>query len=322
VDRHLAAPRQDDPPAAATGSPLHVRTGLPLFPLMLLGASLAGCATASLDLAAEQPDRPWQPTTTASGELVPGKPSATANTASRLTTGRQPIRRWRRSHRQRRSIRRILHTARADRHGRIGEPITRVAWNDARNAALAAGIAKSSYLPQISASALGGYQNGHGSVSGALGSVGTNSSGHGGVGVLSLQWLLFDFGERAGIVEAAEQTSLAANIAFTAAHQRIIHDVSVAFYRYQARARGTVQQAMENADAVLAAAKSRFQRGIGTVVEVAQATQNRAQTNLAMVRRGRGDRCLPGAGHRDRHLAIVEAAHRRDASPSVVAGVA
>lgn len=121
------------------------------------------------------------------------------------------------------------------------------------------------------------------------------------MGVLSLQWLLFDFGERAGIVEAAEQTSLAANIAFTAAHQRIIHDVSVAFYRYQAaRTRaGTVQQAMENADAVLAAAKSRFQRGIGTVVEVAQATQNRAQTNLAMVQ-ARG-------AETDAYLALVTA---------------
>jgi len=40
---------------------------------------------------------------------------------------------------------------------------------------------------------------------------------------------------------------------------------------------------MDNADAVLDAAKSRYQRGIGTVVEVAQATQNRAQTKLAMV---------------------------------------
>ncbi|ABF11377.1 TolC family protein [Cupriavidus metallidurans] len=278
------------------------RTGLPIFPLMLLGASLAGCATASLDLAPEQPDRPWQPTTTASGELVPGKPSATANTG-KPADYRLPANS---------ALASITPPAALDPAypytlpelidmAESANPITRVAWNDARNAALAAGIAKSSYLPQISASALGGYQNGHGSVSGALGSVGTNSSGHGGVGVLSLQWLLFDFGERAGIVEAAEQTSLAANIAFTAAHQRIIHDVSVAFYRYQAaRTRaGTVQQAMENADAVLAAAKSRFQRGIGTVVEVAQATQNRAQTNLAMVQ-ARG-------AETDAYLALVTA---------------
>lgn len=94
---------------------------------------------------------------------------------------------------------------------------------------------------------------------------------------------------------------MAANIAFTAMHQRIIHEVSVAFYRYQAaRSRsGTVQRAMTNADAVLAAAKARYQRGIGTVVEVAQATQNRAQTNLAMVQ-------AQGA-ETDAYLALVTA---------------
>jgi len=272
---------------------------LPIFPLMLVNACLAGCATSALELAPEQPDRPWQPVTKASGEIVAGKPQPSTRPPD-YTLPANP------------ALATIAPPAALDpTHAytlpelidlaESANPLTRVAWNDARNAALAAGIAKSSYLPQISASALGGYQNGHGSVSTNLGSVGTNSSGHGGVGVLSLQWLLFDFGERAGIIDAAEQTSIAANIAFTAVHQRIIHDVSVAFYRYQAaRTRaGTVQQAMENADAVLTAAKSRFQRGIGTVVEVAQATQNRAQTNLAMVQ-------AQGA-QTDAYLALVTA---------------
>jgi len=272
---------------------------LPIFPLMLVSASLAGCATSALELAPEQPDRPWQPVTKASGEIVPGKPQPstrppdyTLPANSALATIAPPAA-LDATHAY--TLPELIDLAES------ANPLTRVAWNDARNAALAAGIAKSSYLPQISASALGGYQNGHGSVSTNLGSVGTNSSGHGGVGVLSLQWLLFDFGERAGIIDAAEQTSIAANIAFTAVHQRIIHDVSVAFYRYQAaRTRaGTVQQAMENAEAVLTAAKSRYQRGIGTVVEVAQATQNRAQTNLAMVQ-------AQGA-QTDAYLALVTA---------------
>ncbi|MBV8159189.1 MAG: TolC family protein [Dyella sp.] len=276
------------------------RPGLPIFPLLLVSASLAGCATSALELAPEQPDRSWQPVTKESGEIVSRKPLPSARPSdytlpanSALATIAPPA---------------ALDPAHAYTLPELidlaesANPLTRIAWNDARNAALAAGIAKSSYLPQISAAALGGYQNGHGSVStGNLGSLNTNSSTHGGVGVLSLQWLLFDFGERAGIIDAAEQTSIAANIAFTAVHQRIIHDVSVAFYRYQAaRTRaGTVQQAMENADAVLAAAKSRFQRGIGTVVEVAQATQNRAQTNLAMVQ-------AQGA-ETDAYLALVTA---------------
>lgn len=247
---------------------------------------LAGCATSALDLAPPQPDRPWQPPTTASGEIVAGKASGavSANRPSDYTLPANatlatiaPAPAFDSSHAY--TLAELIDLAESS------NPLTRIAWNDARNAALAAGIARSSYLPQISAAAMGGYQNGHLSTPTPLGQAGADVSHHGAVSVLSLQWLLFDFGERAGIVEAAEQATVAANIAFTAVHQRIIHEVSVAFYRYQAaRTRsGTVQQAMTNADAVLAAAKARYQRGIGTVVEVAQATQNRAQTNLAMV---------------------------------------
>ncbi|SDD91078.1 Outer membrane protein TolC [Cupriavidus sp. YR651] len=260
------------------------------LPLMLVPAlvalTLAGCATSALDLAPPQPDRPWQPPTTASGEIVAGaaskpapvsQPSDYTLPANRALATIAPPPALEPGHAY--SLPELIDMAESS------NPLTRVAWNDARNAALAAGIARSSYLPQISVAAMGGYQNGHLSTSTALGQAGADISHHGAVSVLSLQWLLFDFGERAGLVEAAEQTTIAANIAFTALHQRIIHDVSVAFYRYQAaRSRsGTVQQALTNADAVLAAAKARYARGIGTVVEVAQATQNRAQTNLAMV---------------------------------------
>jgi hypothetical protein len=81
VDRHLAAPRQDDPPAAATGSPLHVEQDFTAFPADAARRQPCRLRDGVARPGAEQPDRPWQPTTTASGELVPGKPSATANTA-------------------------------------------------------------------------------------------------------------------------------------------------------------------------------------------------------------------------------------------------
>ncbi|MGO4327118.1 TolC family protein [Cupriavidus sp. 2TAF22] len=255
-------------------------------PLSLIAVMLAGCATSSLDLAPPEPDRPWQPATTASGEIVPGAAARPATTtrssgyalpANAALASLAPPPALDPAHAY--SLPELIDMAES------ANPLTRIAWNDARNAALAAGIAKASYLPHISAAAMGGYQNGHLSTNTALGTAGANTSSHGAVSVLSLQWLLFDFGERAGIVGAAEQASIALNIAFTAVHQHIVHEVSVAFYRYQAaRSRaGTVQQAMTNADAVLTAARARYQRGIGTVVEVAQATQNRAQTNLAMV---------------------------------------
>lgn len=257
-----------------------------LLALSICCMALTGCATSALDLAPPQADRPWQPPTTASGEIVAGAPSKAAPPdrpsnytlpANSALATLAPPPQLDPAHDY--SLPELIDLAESS------NPLTRIAWNDARNAALAAGIARSSYLPHISAAAMGGYQNGHLSTSTALGQAGADVSHHGAVSVLSLQWLLFDFGERAGIVEASEQTTVAANIAFTALHQRIIHDVSVAFYRFQAaRSRSaTVEQAMTNADAVQAAAKARFERGIGTVVEVAQANQNRAQTNLAMV---------------------------------------
>lgn len=254
--------------------------------LMLTALALAGCATSALDLAPPQPDRPWAPQTSTSGEIVAGaaskpapdaRPSDYTLPANSALAAVAPPAALDSAHAY--TLPELIDMAES------ANPLTRIAWNDARNAALATGIARSSYLPQISAAALGGYQNGHLSTSTALGQAGADVSHHGAVSVLSLQWLLFDFGERAGIVEAAEQATIAANIAFTAVHQRIIHEVSVAFYRYQAaRSRlGTIDQAMRNADAVQEAAKARYARGIGTVVEVAQATQNRAQTNLARV---------------------------------------
>jgi outer membrane protein TolC len=129
------------------------------------------------------------------------------------------------------------------------------------------GSAKSSYLPQISASALGGYQNGHGSVS-ARSDQSARIFGPRRRGRAVAAMAAVRFRRARGHCRSREQTSLA-NIAFTAAHQRIIHDVSVAFYRYR-RPRAPCSRLRKRVDAVLAAAKSRFQRGIGTVVEVAQ----------------------------------------------------
>jgi outer membrane protein len=129
------------------------------------------------------------------------------------------------------------------------------------------------------------YQASSGSASSLLGNGSTSADIHGTVSLLAVQWLLFDFGGRRARVDAATQLSVAANVAFTAVHQHVIHDVSIAYYGYQAAsARAhTAQQALDNSDGILAAARARRQQGVGTVVEVAQATQNRAQANLAKV---------------------------------------
>jgi outer membrane protein TolC len=110
-------------------------------------------------------------------------------------------------------------------------------------------------------------------------------TGRGTISSVSVQWLLFDFGQRAAVAEAASQGSAIANIGFTAAHQQLIHEVSLAFYANSAaRARvGNVSQSLKNAQYVEIAADERMKKGIGTVVEVAQAHQATAQARLGLV---------------------------------------
>ena len=115
-------------------------------------------------------------------------------------------------------------------------PVTRNAWNDARNAALAAGIAESAFLPLVSAGIVQGWQTSHNEFP-LLGDRGDERrEAKGNIEVLSAQWLLFDFGERAALVDVAKQGSAISNIAFTAAHQQVIYNVSLAFYAHARRA--------------------------------------------------------------------------------------
>ncbi len=254
--------------------------------VLAMAAVLSGCATSALDRAPPQPDRPWQPATTSTGEIIPGAspqrsgPPASqgyvlpANPAAAMMPAAptiDPTRTY--------DLPDLIDIAEAT------NPETRIAWNEARNAALAAGIARSTYLPKITASALGGYQTAHGQRS-ALGLNGDqNVTASGSISAISLQWLLFDFGERTAIVEAVDQGTVVANILFTAAHQKLIHDVSLAFYAYSAaRSRVAIAaRSLQDAQDVQVAAEDRYKHGVGTVIEVAQTRQATAQARLAQV---------------------------------------
>ncbi|KVZ26730.1 RND transporter [Burkholderia multivorans] len=280
--------RRPEPPAASI-----------VAAALASAVALAGCATSSIDLAPDASDRPWQPQTSAAGEILAAPPHASATPhdytlpATRALASVSPPAALDAAHAY--TLPELIDLAEST------NPLTRIAWNDARNAALAVGIAKAAYLPQLSATAMGAYQTGHGSTSTVLGDASSDTTVHGTISALSLQWLLFDFGGRAARVEAAEQASIASNVAFTAVHQQVIHDVTVGYYRYEAaRSRAlSAQQGLANADAILAASRARLRQGVGTVVELAQATQNRAQANLALVQ-ARG-------AESDSYLALVSA---------------
>lgn len=81
-------------------------------------------------------------------------------------------------------------------------PETRVAWESARQAAGALGLAKSAYYPYLAASAAAGFQ--HGVAPFLTEVVSGNETAEN--AMLSAEWLLFDFGERkAATTEARER---------------------------------------------------------------------------------------------------------------------
>jgi outer membrane protein len=266
---------------------------------VLASVWLAGCATSALDMAPAQPDRPWAPATTESGEIIAGAPQRPP-TAEGYVLPANPV------------LGQVLSPPSVDAArvyslpalidlAESSNPATRIAWNEARRAALAAGIAESTFLPNISATAIGGYQGSSGHQTALGTSFSSNSSLEGTVSAVSLQWLLFDFGERAALVDAAKQGSVISNIAFTAVHQQLIYRVTLAFYNHAAaQARlTTATQSLKNAQDVQAAAEDRYKHGIGTVTEVAQARQGTAQANLAVVQ--------ATGGAQDAYLALITA---------------
>src|SRR5215468_11150417 len=135
-------------------------------------------------------------------------------------------------------------------------PQTRVAWQRARNAAISAGMAESTYLPVVTANVLGAYQGAEGS-NRSFG-VTLHNSGRlfGSAETVSLVWLLFDFGGRRNIVDSVRKLSNVSNIGFTRAHQRVIYFVAIAYYTYvgAVQRRRTALQALANAKDVEAAA--------------------------------------------------------------------
>jgi outer membrane protein len=263
-----------------------MRWACALLAFLLVTVPLAGCATRALIMAPESPDRPWTPTTGPDGEIVArGRHDVEQQESSSyvLPSNRQlssipaPQRDLERRHAY--SLPELIDIAQSS------NAVTRNAWNDARDAALVAGIAESTFFPVVSAAIVQSYQRflGDTTVSGA--EVSNNLTAEGNIEVASIQWLLFDFGERRALLDVAKQGSIISNIAFTAAHQQVIYNVSLAFYTHAAaRAHLTsAAKSLRDANEVQAAAESRYQRGVGTVVEVAQTRQASAEARLARV---------------------------------------
>ncbi|MGD9888183.1 MAG: TolC family protein [Halothiobacillaceae bacterium] len=165
-------------------------------------------------------------------------------------------------------------------------PATRVAWQQARQAALAVGAVEATFLPMLSASVIAGRQELATPLPEVLGqSLRLDSTEKGSTQILALQWLLFDFGQREALAAAAKHVALAANTLFNGSHQKLIFEVAQAYYMYAAtiERHQFARTALDNAVAIQAAVDARRSQGLATTVETAQARQAVAQAKLRMV---------------------------------------
>ncbi|WP_158969336.1 TolC family protein [Chachezhania sediminis] len=170
--------------------------------------------------------------------------------------------------------------------GQRSHPATRIAWEEARQAAAAQGMVEGTFLPLITANVIGGYQDLVTPITNLQGGtdyISTHSNAV--VPNIALQWLLFDFGERQAWRTAAKQNAFAANVAFNGTHQTLIYNISRAYYEYGAAQQNLsiAGQNLSNSQKLLEAAETRYANGLGTSIEVAQAKQIVAQARFRLV---------------------------------------
>jgi len=247
----------------------------------LLCNFLAGCYPSTANLAPEAPDRPWNPGKTQSGssrkfELSPDPALSYKHDEIKFDAGHVY------------SLMELIDLAE-----RLN-PDTRIAWQRSRQAAFSVGIAQSIYLPQITAEVLGGYQHTPLPIPKNLDPDGFFiAETYEILPSLVIKWLLFDFGKRDGVIEGAKQILIASNIAFTGAHQKLIFEVSKAYFDLDSK-RSQVQvaeDALKGSKTIQDAAEAKKMRGLGTVTEVAISRQGtaKAQFDLERTRAAQND---------------------------------
>src|SRR6266850_1744236 len=253
--------------------------------ITLAGCVLLGACNDTRDLAPPSPETPWQFEPSKEAPAAPA-PTAAArrftvpeNTAVQLPSRADidPNHVY--------SLVELIDTAQRR------NPATRVAWEQARQAAIDVGIARAAYLPALTASAVAGWEHFVTPFPSNLvpqGSIIFNAQEV--IPQLAVNYLLLDFGGRAAAVEAAGQLSIAGNVAFTAAHQQLIFKVARAYFTLDGAdaALRAARQGLADAKVVQQSAEALFGRSLDTIVDVqlarratAQAQYDMAQANTA-----------------------------------------
>jgi len=155
-------------------------------------------------------------------------------------------------------------------------PETRVAWENARAAGAALGIARSELYPTLSAVALS-------AVNRQEVPLGVRFYRHTDPEValtLDLNYTILDFGARRGRIAAQSAQLLAANFGFNDVHRRLIFEVQQAYYHLlNASAQDAAARvSLANAVAVQQSAEERLRNGLATLPDVLEARSATAQS--------------------------------------------
>jgi outer membrane protein TolC len=146
---------------------------------------------------------------------------------------------------------------------------TRAAWERARAQAAAWGVARSELYPTLAAAALAGVDRDQVYL--------TESFYRQTIGdfqvALNLNYTIFDFGARAGRIDAAKAESLASNFAFNDTHREVIYRVEQAYYQLlnASGQEGAARANLSNAETVQQAAEERLNNGLATLPDVLEA---------------------------------------------------
>src|SRR5215469_13917613 len=245
----------------------------------LAGCALLGACNDTRDLAPASPDTPWQ---FEPSKEAPGTPATAAVAAKRFAVPDNTVVQLPPpadidpDHAY--SLVELIDIAQRR------NPATRVAWEQAREAAINVGIARAAYFPSLTASAIAGWEHFVLPFPSSLvpqGFIVYNAQEA--IPQLTVNYLLFDFGGRAAAVEAAGQLSIAGNVAFTAAHQQLIFNVARAYFTLAGAdaAVRAARQGLADAQVVQQSAEALFGRGLDTIVNVQlarRATRRRRNT--------------------------------------------
>jgi outer membrane protein len=157
-------------------------------------------------------------------------------------------------------------------------PETRAAWELARAQAAALGVARSELFPVLAVIASSQTLRREA----FFGSQFTPQTIQALDATFALSYTVFDFGGRAGRIDAARAQALGSNFAFNDAHRRVIFSVEQAYYRLL-NSQGQQEAArasLANSEAVQQAAEERLKHGLATLPDVLEARSATAQARF------------------------------------------